>query len=219
MKSTDPLFPYQNLFITARPGMGATTLAVNIANKCLNEGKKCLVFEGGYDYSPRYIERTKIIRENGDMNDLSRPMIQNHGNLSVVGNPSIYFELVESTVKETDPDLIVLEDPCIIKMTDQELIDLVKYFKASGKTFVFITHLKRKNNPITHAEKNIPSASRHRKAMRYFDAIAIVYRQEYYSNGVVDKENQEIRIYEQGSKKYKSVAVDFNFRKQRISLK
>ena len=24
MKSTDPLFPYQNFFITARPGMGAT---------------------------------------------------------------------------------------------------------------------------------------------------------------------------------------------------
>ena len=55
--------------------------------------------------------------------------------------------------------------------------------------------------------------------MRYFDAIAIVYRHEYYSKGIVDKENQEIRIYEQGSKKYKSVAVDFNFRKQRISLK
>lgn len=43
MKSTDPLFPYQNLFITARPGMGATTLAVNIINKHLDEGKKCLV--------------------------------------------------------------------------------------------------------------------------------------------------------------------------------
>ena len=82
-------FPYQNLFITARPGMGATTLAVNIINKHLDEGKKCLVFAGTHDYSPKYIERVKIIRENGDMNDLLRPSIEKYGNLSVVGNPNI----------------------------------------------------------------------------------------------------------------------------------
>lgn len=62
MKSTDPLFPYQNLFITARPGMGATTLAVNIINKHLDEGKKCLVFAGTHDYSPKYIERVNTMR-------------------------------------------------------------------------------------------------------------------------------------------------------------
>lgn len=45
MKSKDPLYPYQNLFITARPGMGASTLVANIVNKYLDEGKKCLIFD------------------------------------------------------------------------------------------------------------------------------------------------------------------------------
>lgn len=39
MKSKDPLYPYQNLFITARPGMGASTLVANIVNKYLDNGK------------------------------------------------------------------------------------------------------------------------------------------------------------------------------------
>lgn len=219
MKSTDPLFSYQNLFITARPGMGATTLAVNIINKYLDEGKKCLVFSGTHDCSPKYIERVKIIRENGDMNDLLRPRIQKYGNLSVVGNQNIYTELVLRTVEEMNPDLIVLEDPHTIKMIDRELIDLAHYFKEAGKAFVFVTHIKRKINQFTHIEKSTPSASYHRKAIRYFDTVVIVYRQEYYNDGVIDKENQEIRIYERVSKKYKAMAVDFDFRKQRIVLK
>ena len=219
MKSTDPLFPYQNLFITARPGMGATTLAVNIINKHLDEGKKCLVFAGTHDYSPKYIERVKIIRENGDMNDLLRPSIEKYGNLSVVGNPNIYAELVLRIAEETNPDLIVLEDPHAIKMIDRELIDLAHYFKKAGKAFVFVTHIKRQINPLTHAEKSTPSASYHRKVIRYFDAVAIVYREEYYNEGVIDKENQEIRLYERSSKKYKAVAVNFDFHKQCITLK
>ena len=33
MKSTDPLFPYQNFFITARPGMGATKKSEDTSKK------------------------------------------------------------------------------------------------------------------------------------------------------------------------------------------
>lgn len=64
MKSTDPIFPYQNLFITSRPGMGSTTLALNIINKYLDEGKKCMVFENIDCFCTGFIERIRVVREN-----------------------------------------------------------------------------------------------------------------------------------------------------------
>ena len=57
MKSKDPLYPYQNLFITARPGMGATTLVTNIINKYLDNEKKCLIFEDTEGFHLTHIER------------------------------------------------------------------------------------------------------------------------------------------------------------------
>ena len=33
MNTYDPIFPYKNLFITARPGMGTATLVANIVNE------------------------------------------------------------------------------------------------------------------------------------------------------------------------------------------
>ena len=41
MTNKNPIYPFKNLFITARPGMGATTLALNIVSKFLDVGKKC----------------------------------------------------------------------------------------------------------------------------------------------------------------------------------
>ena len=64
MKNNDPIYPYKNLFITARPGVGATTLAVNIVNKYLDQGKKCLVFENPNCFFIDYIDRIKAIKEN-----------------------------------------------------------------------------------------------------------------------------------------------------------
>ena len=98
MKSTDPLFPYQNLFITARPGMGATTLAVNIINKHLDEGKKCLVFAGTHDYSPKYIEQSKENNSRATMksicNEYCVPIIDNTQLSDIVAHPEFFYDRV-----------------------------------------------------------------------------------------------------------------------------
>lgn len=220
MKSKDPLYPYQNLFITARPGMGASTLVANIVNKYLNNGKKCLVFESETRVFLSYVDRAKIIRENTNIDSVRVfPLFEEYGNLTVTCNPFIFADVLLSVIEEKNYDVIVYEEyPYIfLKNQTKELINLVKELRRKGKIFIFVTHLKRKVNPFTHAEKNIPSASRYRRAISCFDATAIVYRNGYYNE--VEKVIEEIRIYERGKKKYCAVPVEFDFQHQRVKRK
>ena len=100
------------------------------------------------------------------------------------------------------------------------LAAVAKELRRRGKIFIFVTHLKRRNNPFTHIEKNIPSVSRCRKALPYFDATAIVYRNCYYEDfNKADEDIEEIRIYERGKKKYRAVPVEFDFQHQRVKRK
>ena len=216
MKSTDPLFPYQNFFITARPGMGATTLALNIVNKYLDEGKKCLVFEDTEYYRLKYIDRIRVIKENIGIDSIY-PCYQEYGNLTATHNYTVFIECLLGAIDEHDTDVIVYEEPANYPNRSKELIEVAKELRRRGKIFIFVTHLKRRNNPFTHREKNAPSVSRHRKAIPYFDATAIVYRNGYYDE--VEEVIEEIRIYERGRKKYRSVPVEFDFRHQRVKLK
>lgn len=216
MKSKDPLFPYQNLFITARPGMGASTLAVNIVNKYLDEGKKCLVFEDTECYRLKYIDRMRAIKENIDIDGIY-PCYQEYGNLVATHNYIVWMERLLGAIDEHDADVIVYEEPHNSLNKSKELIQVTKELRRRGKIFIFVTHLKRKNNFFTHTEKNTPSVSRHRKAIPYFDATAIVYRNFYY--GEVEEVIEEIRIYEQGKRKYRTVPVEFDFQHQRLKRK
>ena len=220
MNSTDPIYPYQNLFITARPGMGATTLVTNILNKYLKNGKKCLVFDSKTRSFLSYIERERVIRENTNVDDIRKfTIFEEYDNLTVTYNPFIFSDILLSVVEEKDPDIIVYEENANVIHENQtkELIEFAKELRRRGKIFIFVTHLKMRNNPLTHTEKNSLSVSRHRKATPYFDAAAIVYRNGYY--GEVEEVIEEIRIYEPGKKKYRAVPVEFDFRHQRVKRK
>lgn len=216
MKSTDPLFPYQNLFITAPPGMGAATLVANIVNEYLDEGKKCLVFEST-DYSRlTYIDRLKIIKEGLDI-DSVLPWVVENDNLVVVYNYFFEFETLLALIDKYNADVIVYEASKHLLDQKEELIELVEKLKSIDKVFIFTTQIKRRKNPFTHIEKNTPSVSRHSKAIPYFDATAIIFRAAYYNEG--HGELEEIRIYERGNKKYHAVHVEFDFQHQRIKPK
>ena len=151
MKSKDPLFPYQNLFITARPGMGASTLAVNIVNKYLDEGKKCLVFEATECYRLKYIDRMRDIKENIDIDGIY-PCYQEYGNLVATHNYIVCMERLLGAIDEHDADVIVYEEPHNSLNKSKELIQVTKELRRMGKFFIFVTHLKRKNNFFTHTE-------------------------------------------------------------------
>ena len=223
MKSKDPLYPYQNLFITARPGMGASTLVANIVNKYLDEGKKCLIFDSETRAFLSYIERAKIIKEKTNIDSIrSFSIFEEYGNLTVTFHPIIDKESLLLVIEEKDYDVIVYEEaPCLFfKDRTKELIELAKELRRRGKIFIFVTHLKRRNNPFTHREKNAPSISRHSRAIPHFDATAIVYRNCYYEDFKKANEDiEEIRIYERGKKKYRAVPVEFDFQHQRVKRK
>ena len=209
MKSKEPLFPYQNLFITARPGMGATTLATNIIRKYLDEGKKCLAFENQDSFYTNYIERIKAIRENININ--IRPYFKKYGNLTITYHYLFSPDRVLSDIAKHGADVIVYEDPYYLKDQSKKLIKLAKELRRMGKIFIFVTHIKRRYYPFTHTQKTTLSISRYRKAIPYFDVSAIFW-------GVCYDEPKEIRIYEQGKKKYRTVTVEFDFQHQRIKL-
>lgn len=223
MKSKDPLYPYQNLFITARPGMGASTLVANIVNKYLDEGKKCLIFDSETRAFLSYIERAKIIKEKTNIDSIrSFSIFEEYGNLTVTFHPIIDKESLLLVIEEKDYDVIVYEEAPYLFFKDRtkELIELAKELRRRGKIFIFVTHLKRRNNPFTHREKNAPSISRHSRAILHFDATAIVYRNCYYEDfKKADEDIEEIRIYERGKKKYRAVPVEFDFQHQRVKRK
>lgn len=216
MKLADPLSPYKNLFITARPGMGESTLVANIVNKYLDEGKKCLVFESTDCSRLTYIDRLKIIKEGLDI-DSVLPWVVENDNLVVVYNYFFEFEAFWALINEYDANLIVYKASRHLLDQKYELIRLAEKLKSTGKTFIFVTHMKRKINKFTRLEKNTPSVSHHHKAIPYFDATAIVYRDAYYNEGHGDIE--EIRIYERGKKKYSAVPVEFDFHHQSVKRK
>lgn len=218
---TDPIFPYKNLFITARPGMGASTLVANIISKYLVEGKKCLVFDNKTRAFLSYIERARVIGERTNIDSVRESsLFEERGGLTVTHTPFIFADLLLSVIEEKGSDVIVYEErPASLEQTG-ELIKLARELKRSGKIFIFVTHLKRKRTLFTHCEKNKPSVSRYRKAIPYFDATAIVYRNCYYEDfNKADKDIEEIRIYERGNKKYRAVPVEFDFQHQSVKRK
>ena len=216
MKRTDPLFPYRNLFISARPGIGTATLVANIVNKYLENGKKCLVFESTDCSRLTYIDRLKIIKEGLDI-DSVLPWVVENGNLVVVYNYFFESEALLALVDKYNADVIVCEASKNLLDQKEELIRLAERLKSIGKTFIFTTHMRRKINKFTRLEKNTPSVSHHSKATPYFDATAIIYRDSYYAAS--ERGAQEIRIYERGNKNYCVVPVEFDFQHQRVKRK
>jgi hypothetical protein len=225
MNTRDPNFPYKNLFITARPGMGASTLAANIANKYLNEGKKCLIFDSETRAFLSHIDRSKVIRENTTIDKIRAfSLLEEYGNLTVTYAPIIDKEVLLGVIEEKDYDVIIYEDPFYgfseFEYQTKELAELTKELRQRGKIFIFVTHLKRSKIPFVRIERNTLSVSRHRKAISCFDATAIVYRNCYYEDfKKADEDIEEIRIYERGKKKYRSVPVEFDFQHQRVKRK
>ena len=149
-------------------------------------------------------------------------MFEEYGNLTVTFHPIIDKESLLLVIEEKDYDVIVYEEApyLFFKNRTKELIELAKELRRRGKIFIFVTHLKRRNNPFTHREKNAPSISRHSRAIPHFDATAIVYRNCYYEDfKKADEDIEEIRIYERGKKKYRAVPVEFDFQHQIVKRK
>ena len=225
MNIYDPIFPYKNLFITARPGMGASTLVANIVNKYLDQGKKCLVFDSETRAFSSHIDRSKVIREKTTIDKIRAfYLLEEYGNLTVTYCPIIHKETLLDVIEKKDYDVIIYEDPVCgfseFKYQTKELAELTKELREREKIFIFVTHLKRSRIPFMRIERNTLSNSRHRKAIPCFDASAIVYRNGYYEDmGEIDKDIEEIRLYERDRKKYRTVSVDFDFPHQSVKLK
>lgn len=216
MSTENPIFPYQNLFITARPGAGASTLAASIVKRYLDEGKKCLVFEAATCCGLTYTERLKIINENLDIHKI-RPRVIENGNLVVVYDFCFEYEMLLKLCDKYNADVVVYEAPRDLREVEQEVILLAEKLKNAGKAFIFITHLRRVAHPFTRAQGHTPSASQHSGAIPCFDAAAVIYREAYYNEG--RGEIEEIRIYERGRRKYHAVPVEFDFQHQRVKRK
>lgn len=214
MKNKDPLYPYKSLFITGLPGVGLTTLAVNIVNKYLDDGKKCLIFENQNFSFIDYIDRIKVIRENKFIdNDI--PYFKKYGNLTVTHNYFFELDCVLFAVEELNADVIVYESTNFINEDAKALIKLSEELKNQGKTFIFITHIKRRSTQFYHKDPSKPKYSRYKRAIPHFDATAIVFRDMNEDNEYVE----EIRLYEKGEKKHRAIPVCFDFPKHKLMLK
>ena len=208
MKNNNPIYPYKSLFITGLPGIGTTTLAMNIVKKFLDSGKKCLIFQNTDCFFTDYIERIKCIEENADMN-FDKPCFQKHGNLVVSQHYLFNLECVMMAVDEYKADVIVYEEPNSFWNKRKELKKLAKELEKQGKIFIFVTHIKRGK----YLKKSKLSNSRHHTAIRHFDAAVMIYRM------YLEEDVEELRIYEKKTKKRFTVPVHFDFPKQRITLK
>ena len=187
-------------------------------NKYLINDKKCLVFEGNTRAFFSQIDRAKIINENGDLDSFrcfSR--VERYGNLTVTHHPFLDADSLLYTIDKLGADIVIYEEVSTPKEQVKELIKLNKELRKRNKTLIFVTHLKRKLLPFARSERHIPSASRYRRAIPYFDAVAIIYRNEYYDESKTVVE--EIRVYERGKKKYRSIPVKFDFMHQKIMRK
>ena len=213
MKNTDPLYPYKNLFITARPGAGATTLATNIISKYLDNGKRCLVFENPNCFFIDYIERTKAIKENKCIKT-DFPYIKKHGNLVVTHHYYFELEFVLTALEEFNADIIVFEEAQTMKEDVKSLIQLARELKKRGKLFIFVTHISKNISRFWHKDPNKPLYSRYRKAIPYFDATAIIDRDIFNDN-----DTEKIRLFEKRERKYRSIPIHFDFPKQKVTYK
>lgn len=222
MRSNGPIFPYQNLFITARPGMGATTVALNIMKKYMDLGKKCLVLSDAGRLSEHYIERMKALCE-GRKPFFPVLQVEKHGSLAVMDCNHLILDSIVNTVDELDKlegfraDVVVIDEPVRFALTDKELISLSEHFREEGIIFIFVTHIKRKLSLFLREPKSTPSASLYRRAMRHFDAVAVVFRNGFSYE--VDEVTEELRIYEQSRRKYRAVPVEFDFERQTVRIK
>ena len=214
MKNKDPLYPYKSLFVTGLPGVGLTTLAVNIVNKYLDHDKKCLVLENQNFSFIDYIDRIKVIRENKFIdNDIS--CFKKYGNLTVAQNYFFELDCVLFAVEELNADVIVYESTNFINEDTKALIKLSEELKNQGKIFIFITHIKRRITQFHHKAPSKPKYSRYKKAIPHFDATAIVFRDINDDNEYIE----EIRIYEKDKKKYHATPVCFDFPNHKLTLK
>ena len=213
MKNTDPLYPYKNLFITARPGAGATTLATNIISKYLDNGKRCLVFENPNCFFIDYIDRIKAIKENKCIKT-DFPYIKKYGNLVVTHHYYFELEFVLTALEEFNADIIVFEESRTMKEDVKSLIQLARELKKRGKLFIFVTHISKNISRLWHKDPNKPLYSRYRKAIPYFDATAIIDRDIFNDN-----DTEKIRLFEKRERKYRSIPIHFDFPKQKVTYK
>ena len=204
---------YQNLFITSRPGMGATTLLVNIINERHKNGDKILIFAPGDSVSDKFMDRIKVLNGEAKAEQIFPKSKHKYGNITVIDNNFLDARYIMNCVMEEDNDLIVIDESPCSKMSTREIVKLATQLKRFNRKFIFVTHLKRKISRITKKEINSPKVSHHRRAINCFDATMIVYREEYYSS---EERNDEIRIYEKGAKLLYSVNVTFDFNTQQV---
>ena len=210
----EPISPYKNLFITARPGMGASTLIANIINSYLEYGKKCLIFESVEASRFSFVERIRVIKEDLPMEEACPWVVEQRG-LVVMYNIFFECDILLKLVDEYEADVIVYEAPKALRNQGRELVRFAEELKRRGKIFIFATHLKRRRNLLLGTEIHRPTLSKHKKAIFYFDATVIPYSSAYYGkNG-----GEDIRIYEKGSKSFRSVPVEIDFSRQRIIKK
>lgn len=205
-------FPYQSIFITARPGMGASTLALNIVAEHLRIGKKCIVFENPNLASSYYVRRMKM-RQEGRMPQSIYPTVEEYGGMTAVGGLFCDVFKILNMSRESGADLVVYEATFHPQILDEAVIYLADELRKMGKRFIFITKMKRKVCILSGKERNHPAASYHKRAMPRFDAVVIPCRKEYYGKSL----EGEIRVYEKGCRRYKAHAVNFDFGNQRIT--
>ena len=210
----DPIFPYKNLFITARPGMGATTLIANIVNNYLQYGKKCLIFESVESSRFSFIERIRAIKEDLPMEEVC-PWVVEQGSLVVMYNVFFECDTLLKLADEYEADVVVYEAPKALRNQGRDVVRLVEELKHRGKTFIFATHLKRRRNLLSGTEIHRPALSKHKKAIFCFDATVILYSGTYYGK----KGGEEIRIYEKGHKRFRTVPIEIDSSRQRIIKK
>lgn len=205
-------FPYQSVFITARLGMGASTLALNIVAEHLSAGKKCIVFENP-SFAPSYYVRRMKMRQEGVMPQSIYPTVEEYGGMTVVGGLVCDVFKMLDIARESGADLVVYEAAFHPQILDEAVIYLADGLRKMGKRFVFVTKMKRNLYFLTKNERNDPRTSYHKRAIPHFDAVVIPCRGEYYGKGC----EGEIRVYEKGRRRYTAHAVDFDFEKQRIT--
>ena len=197
----DMLLNYDNLFISSRPGMGDTTLIVNIADAYLNKNTDGKIVIFGYDItSTRGIHfsdvfNAKLLARKSKKEVCELINAAKEGLFECDKAPQneriIYFEDLAFTPEEIlekvraidGVGLVFLDAPlfsgvAVNRPADyKETEGLVRAFKEMGIKFYWVHALLKR--PIIRTYF-IPRRSHFIKEHKLFDAAATLYREEYY---------------------------------------
>jgi replicative DNA helicase len=228
--------------IGARPGMGKTTFALNIAYNVASKGKNVLFFSLEMNEEQLFLRLCSMLAEinlskirSGSLNDKEVEKIVNSyiknadilERMVLVDDVSYLSDITKLAYSEEKVDLIIVDYLQLVKtknkyqMRYQELADIVNSLKFLSKDLnVPIIALAQVNREVEKKAGKIPTLADLRESgdiEATADVVMFIHREDYYKkDGSVDENMADIIIAKNRNGESGIVRLGFNKRIQKF---